>query len=63
MTKPRGKIAALARQYTLEMMEILTEILRDPKAPRGARNAAARSLIGRGWIKPATRPDERTKLH
>ncbi len=62
MARPQGKIAALARQYTLEMMEILIGILRDRNAPQSARNAAAKSLMARGWIVPPRRPDEPTKL-
>lgn len=53
----RGNLATLARRYTLEMMETLMEILRDREAPMSARNAAARSLIARGWIKSPKEPD------
>ncbi len=53
----RRNLATLARRYTLEMMEILMEILRDRTAPISARNAAARSLIARGWIKSPKGPD------
>jgi hypothetical protein len=61
MAKPRGATAALARRYTREAFEILIEILRDPDTPPSARNAAAQSLLARGWIKSPTRPDDPTR--
>ena len=58
MVKSRDD-AALARRYTREAIEILIDILRDRKASRTARNAAAESLIARGFIKSPARPDDR----
>jgi len=52
MTKlPSDDEAALARQYTLEMIEILIEILRDRNAPDEVRRAAEQVLIERGFIR------------
>jgi hypothetical protein len=55
MTKyPFEDEAALARQHTLEMIEVLEQILRDPNAPDEARRAAEQVLLERGLI---TMPD------
>jgi hypothetical protein len=66
MSLPKTKTAALARQYTREAIEILVDILHDRKASQTVRDAALRSLVAHGWIKPATRPDApdaASKLH
>lgn len=47
---PRGlrEVAAAARAYTLEMLEILVKIARDAKASPAARASAAQYVIDRG---------------
>lgn len=65
MVKLRDDVA-LARRFTREAIEILVDVLRNRKASQTARNAALRSLVARGWIKPTMRPDAEnsaSKLH
>lgn len=63
MTKPQDDEAALARQHTLEMIEILIGILRDPKTPPEARRAAEQVLIERGFIRLPEGPMRPCHVH
>lgn len=47
----RRSIAAAAREYGPEALEILAEVMRDTEAPPGARIDAASKLIDRGFGK------------
>jgi len=49
--RPRiiADVQALARSYTTEAIETLVGIANDPKAPPGARVAAANALLDRAW--------------
>jgi len=62
MALPQGKEAALARLFTRQAVETLTEIMRDPNVPQYLRDEAARSLMARGLMAPALRPDDPSKL-
>ena len=52
-----------ARERTLDAIDTLASIMRDPKAPASARVSAAQALLDRGYGKPAqaievsTQPD------
>lgn len=46
-------ITELAREFTVEGLEILMAIARDPKAPTAARVSAVVNIHDRGWGKPA----------
>ncbi len=63
MTKPQDDEAALARQHTLEMIEVLEELLRDPDAPDEVRRAAEQVLIERGFIRPPEGPMRPCQVH
>jgi hypothetical protein len=54
--RPRiiADVQALARSYTTEAIETLVGIANDPKAPPGARVAAANALLDRGWGRSTT---------
>ena len=57
MTKlPSDDEAVLARQHTLEAIEVLKELLRDRNAPDEVRRAAEQVLIERGFIRPPEGP-------
>ena len=58
MVKSRAEMVSLARRHAREAIETLIEILRNPDAPMRVRNAAAATLIARGWIKPPPGPDD-----
>ena len=47
-----AEIRVLARERTPEAINVLTEIMRDPKAPPAARVAACRELLDRGYGRP-----------
>jgi Family of unknown function (DUF5681) len=42
-----------ARELTLDALDTLASIMRDPKAPAAARVSAAQALLDRGYGKPA----------
>jgi hypothetical protein len=44
-----AEVRALARERTPEAMKVLTEIMKDAKAPAAARVAACRELLDRGY--------------
>lgn len=48
-----GEIRELAREYTAEAFETLTQIMGDEDAPAAARVAAVQTILDRGWGKPA----------
>jgi hypothetical protein len=47
-----GELRALARERTPEAMNVLTEIMRDPKTPAAALVSACRELLDRGYGRP-----------
>jgi hypothetical protein len=47
------EVRALAREYTVQMVEVLSKVALNPKSPPAARQAAASSLLDRAWGKPA----------
>jgi hypothetical protein len=47
--KNAKEIRALARQHTVQMVEVLSRVALNPKSPPAARVQAASSLIDRGW--------------
>jgi hypothetical protein len=50
--KAEHRITDLAREYTIEAIETLAEIMQDEEQPANARLAAAVALLDRGWGKP-----------
>lgn len=44
---------ALAREYTTEAVETLRDIMRDKRAPPGARGSAANSILDRAYGRPS----------
>src|SRR5262245_55499180 len=48
-----GDVQEVARQYTVEAINTLAAIMRDPKAPPAARALASNSILDRGYGKPA----------
>jgi hypothetical protein len=48
------EVRALARQHTVQMVEVLARVANNPKSPPAARQAAASSLLDRAWGKPAS---------
>ena len=50
--KVLADVQELARQFTVEVIETLVEIMQDQKAPAAARIAAANSLLDRAFGKP-----------
>ncbi len=64
MTKlPSDDEAVLARRYTLVAIEVMMEILRDPKTPPEARIAAEQALIEHGFIKLPDGPMRPCQVH
>ena len=47
-----AELRALARERTPAAMNVLTQIMQDPKAPAAARVAACRELLDRGYGRP-----------
>ena len=47
------EVRELARQHTVQMVEVLARVANNPKSPPAARAAAASSLLDRGWGKPS----------
>jgi hypothetical protein len=46
------EVRELARQHTVQMVEVLARVASNPKSPPAARQAAASSLLDRAWGKP-----------
>src|SRR5262252_312060 len=46
-------IRSYARKFTVEALETLAHVMRQPKAPPAARVMAANALLDRGWDKAA----------
>src|SRR5262249_43309271 len=46
-------IRSYARKFTVEAVETLAHVMRQPKAPPAARVMAANALLDRGWGKAA----------
>src|SRR6516225_3478378 len=46
-------IRSYARKFTVEALETLAHVMRQPKAPPAARVMAAHALLDRGWGKAA----------
>jgi hypothetical protein len=60
---PRGRpkqpktvkeVKELAKQYTHQMVEVLSRVALNPKSPPAARTAAALGLLDRAWGKPSS---------
>jgi hypothetical protein len=53
--QPRSvkEVRELARQHTVQMVEVLARVANNPKSPPAARQAAASSLLDRAWGKPS----------
>jgi hypothetical protein len=47
------ELRELARQHTVQMVEVLARVANNPKSPPAARQAAASSLLDRAWGKPS----------
>jgi hypothetical protein len=47
------EVCELARQHTVQMVEVLAKVANNPKSPPAARQAAASSLLDRAWGKPS----------
>ena len=45
-------VKAAARELTLDAMDTLKLVMKDPKAPPAARVGAATAILDRGWGKP-----------
>lgn len=52
--KNAKEVRALARQYTVQMVEILSRVASNPKSPPAARAAAASAILDRAWGKPSS---------
>jgi HEAT repeat protein len=64
MTKlPSDDEAALARQHTLEAIEVLEQILRDQNALDEVRRAAEQVLIERGFVRLPEGPMRPCRVH
>ena len=59
--KPGPMITTLARQHTEAAIQVLGDIVDDPKAPPAARVAAAQALLDRGWGKAPIQIDVQMK--
>ena len=53
MVRTAREVKALAREHTHMAIQTLAKIAANPKAPPAARQAAASSLLDRGWGKPS----------
>jgi hypothetical protein len=47
-----GEVQEVARQYTIEAINTLAAIMRNPKAPPAARALASNSILDRAYGKP-----------
>ena len=54
-------IAALTRVHTQRAVQVLREVMDDPKAPQAARVASAQALFDRGWGKAPIQIDIQVK--
>ena len=54
----RERLRNACRQKTVAALNVLHEIMTDPKAPHSARVRAATEILDRGWGKPAQEPPE-----
>jgi hypothetical protein len=52
--KTVAEVRALAREKTVQMIEVLSKVALNPKCPPAARAAAASSILDRAWGKPAS---------
>jgi predicted ATP-dependent serine protease len=50
-------VKATARDLTLDAMDTLKQVMKDPKAPPAARVGAATAILDRGWGKPQQQID------
>jgi inosine/xanthosine triphosphate pyrophosphatase family protein len=50
--KDADQVRALCRDYTIESIQMIVEIMRNPKAQSKSRFACAKELLDRGWGKP-----------
>ncbi len=48
-----GELRDLAREHTVEAVETLVSVIRDPAAPHAARVTAAREILDRGFGRPS----------
>ena len=56
--KPDGvSVTVLARAHTQRAVDLLREVIDDPKAPQAARVAASTALLDRGWGKAPIQVD------
>jgi hypothetical protein len=46
------EVRDLAKQFTVQMVEVLSKVALNPKSPPAARQAAASALLDRAWGKP-----------
>jgi predicted ATP-dependent serine protease len=50
-------VKVAARELTLDAMDTLKLVMKDPKAPRAARVGAATAILDRGWGRPQQQID------
>jgi hypothetical protein len=50
--KSAAEVRTLAREKTVQMVEVLTRVALNPKSPPAARTQAATELLNRGWGRP-----------
>ena len=50
-------VKAAARELTLDAMDTLKLVMKDPKAPPAARVGAATAILDRGWGRPQQQID------
>lgn len=52
INKATADLKGMARQYSVQALTILTELMQDPETPPAARIQAAREVLDRGYGKP-----------
>lgn len=52
--KAVAEVRALAREHSVEAMETLVQVMRNPSSPTNARIAAADAILNRGYGRPET---------
>jgi hypothetical protein len=54
--QPRSvkEVRELAREKTVQMIEVLSKVASNPKSPPAARAAAASSILDRAWGRPGS---------